>query len=62
MKRTQLPRYTLKLDGVDLGSSSSIRGIANLMGCSYQYIYRDIDDDGTIKYNKKVYTIVDRLA
>ena len=61
MKREKKVRYILQLDGEELGGASSLRGIAEILGCSFQYVHKRLKD-GNINYNKKVYTIIDRLA
>lgn len=61
MKKEKGIRFIVQLDGVELGRSTNLIGIANIIGCSNGWIYREIKD-GKLKLNKKVYTIIDRLA
>ena len=54
-------RYTLiNENGVVIGSSSSIEGIAKLVNCTKQWIYMQKLKNKFV-YKKETYTIIDKL-
>ena len=58
MKKT---RYKLILNGEVLGESSSIGGIAKLVGCTRAHIDQRITEKKTFTYKKITYVIIDKL-
>jgi hypothetical protein len=46
-----------------IGESPSIREMAKLVGCSFQNIYQNMNEDKTqFTYKKITYTIIDKLS
>jgi len=55
-------RWILMLDGIEIFRASSIELIANNVGCSRFYIYKQTKEKSSFTYKKNVYQIIDRLA
>ncbi len=55
-------RFILTKDELEIGSGASLIDISKILGCSYQYVYKNIKKDGKLKYKKECYSIIDRLA
>jgi hypothetical protein len=55
-------RYKLlNVDGLELGQSHSIQGIADLVGCTAIWIYKQKFVDNKFKYKKITYVLIDKL-
>lgn len=57
MKKT---RYRLIYEDIVIGESTSIDGIANMVGCTRGHIYQRIVN-GEFTYKKRTYKIIDKL-
>ena len=62
MKTRKNERWILMLDGIEVYRATSIENIGKELGCSRQHIYSQISEKLIFTHNKKVYTIIDRLA
>lgn len=63
MKTKRVNRYILQLvDGTEIGRGYSIQDLANILECSHSIIYKNMNEDGTFKFRKRIYRIIDRLA
>lgn len=61
MKRVKKMRYDLILGDNKLGEYQSISAVATELGCTYQYLYQSMGNEGVINYKGKTYQIVDKL-
>ena len=55
-------RWILMLNGVEIYRAPSIELIANEVGCSRYYIYKQTKEKSSFVYKKNNYQIIDRLA
>jgi hypothetical protein len=56
-------RFILMNGENKVGESPSIREMAKLVGCSFQNIYQNMNEDKTqFTYKKITYTIIDKLS
>jgi hypothetical protein len=62
MEKKKKERWILMLNGVEVCRASSIDNIAKEIGCSKQYIYKQIGETLIFTYKKNNYQIIDRLA
>jgi hypothetical protein len=63
MKTKRVNRYILQLvDGTEIGRGYSIQDLANILECDHSTIYKNMNEDGTFKFRKRIYRIIDRLA
>ncbi len=62
MKKERKTRYTLQQNGEVLGKTTSIAGIAEIVGCTLQHVYQRLTIENTFTYKKITYEIVDKLA
>jgi hypothetical protein len=54
-------RYILTRDGYELGRGKTIQDIADVLECSRHIIYKNIQPDGTFKFRKKIYQLIDKF-
>jgi len=59
--KTRKTRYILKQDSIELGQTTSITGIADIVGCTVQHVYQRLTEENTFTYKKITYEIVDKL-
>jgi len=52
-------RFILLKEGVEIGRYQNVRIAADVIGCTYQHIYKT--KDGIFKYKKVNYQLIDRL-
>ncbi len=52
-------RFILMSEGIELGRYQNVRDIANVIGCTFQHIYKN--KTGIFKYKKINYQVIDRL-
>ena len=60
MLEKKLNRFILLKNGEKITETPTIRAIAKFVGCSFQYLYKKLNDN-KFKYKKNVYTIIDKL-
>lgn len=58
--KNQLNRFVIIKNGEQITEVPSMRAVARFVGCTFQHIYNQIDDN-QFKYKKNVYTITDKL-
>ena len=58
----KLNRYIIKKNGVTIKEVPTKVAAAKLVGCTLDWIYKAIDDDGNFPYQKNNYQMVDKLA
>lgn len=61
-KQEKKTRYILYKNGVMVGESSNKIGIANMIGCTIDWVYKAIDDQGNLPFQKNNYRMVDKLS
>ncbi len=59
--KNQLNRFIIIKNGEQITEVPSMRGAARYIGCSFQHMYYEMEDN-QFKYKKNVYTIIDKLA
>lgn len=52
-------RFILKKEGIEIGRYQNVRMVAEVIGCTYQHIYKT--KNGIFKYKKINYQVIDRL-
>lgn len=55
-----MKRFILLKESIEIGRYQTIKEAANVIGCSYQHVYKN--DNGFFTYKKTEYKIIDRLA
>ena len=55
-----MKRFILLKEGIEIGKYQTIKEAANVIGCSYQHVYKN--DNGSFTYKKVNYQLIDRLV
>ena len=61
IKKTKPNRYILFQNGIAIKELPTKVSIANEVGCTLDWIYKAIDEDGNFPYQKNNYQMVDKL-
>jgi hypothetical protein len=59
--RTKKMRYKLFNGETLIGEATSIEGVGELVGCTKQHIFQQLTQEGTFKFLRVTYTIIDKL-
>ena len=62
MIKKNLNRWILTLDGIEIHKTPSIKILSKLLGCSPQYIYKNLGDNNTFNHKKNNYILIDKQS
>lgn len=54
-----MKRFILLKEGIELGRYQTVKQAADVVGCTFQHIYKT---NGSFRYKKVNYQLIDRLA
>jgi len=54
-----MKRFILLKEGIELGKYQTVKQAADVVGCTFQHIYKT---NGSFRYKKVNYQLIDRLA